>query len=352
MPSYIYLIQTGEYINTETYKIGRTTQDNGTRFLNRFNGYSKNTVQKHLREVPTEKVLEIENDIKKLFRNKFRLEKGSEWFCGDCQIMIADINTIICKYLISNNLGDKSKTDILVNTSKNQYNTQTIYNNEDKMKVFIKINENPIFNETNLRYWLNENCTTWIMLKNKPQICVICYVKSYKRFDSVSRSLKNTVKQLEKKGSFYLNPDFNILKTNQINNNNHFKTLLKKHFFPSDSMLTDSSFENIELNGYTKKYVISLLNNDEEITINVCSFCSKEYKSAYTKKRHEKTCKKKEEIDKQNASNNDPKNTELNIETVENIINDKIDTKMNDITKMLKEILSNQSSIINNTTNQ
>ena len=53
MNSYIYLIQDGNFINTNIYKIGRTSQQGDTRRLNRFNGYNKQTIQKFLREVNT-----------------------------------------------------------------------------------------------------------------------------------------------------------------------------------------------------------------------------------------------------------------------------------------------------------
>ena len=75
MNSYIYLIQDGKYINTSIYKIGRTSQQGDTRKLNRFYGYNKHTIQKFLREVDTELVSSIENDIKSKFKNMYKLKK-------------------------------------------------------------------------------------------------------------------------------------------------------------------------------------------------------------------------------------------------------------------------------------
>jgi hypothetical protein len=63
--SYIYLLQDGEYIGTSIYKVGRTTQNGDTRSL-----HSTNTVQVYLREVNTEKVIEIKNDVIKVFTIK------------------------------------------------------------------------------------------------------------------------------------------------------------------------------------------------------------------------------------------------------------------------------------------
>ena len=61
--AYIYLIQDGGYVNTNVYKVGRTTQNGDTRRLNRLKCYSTNTIQIYVREVNTEKVVEIEKDI-------------------------------------------------------------------------------------------------------------------------------------------------------------------------------------------------------------------------------------------------------------------------------------------------
>ena len=99
--SYIYLVQDGEYIGTSIYKVGRTTQNGDTRSLNRLKSYSTNTVQVYLRQVNTEKVIEIKNDVIKVFTIKYNLVKGVDWFDGDKNQMIVDINTIIDKYLVS-----------------------------------------------------------------------------------------------------------------------------------------------------------------------------------------------------------------------------------------------------------
>jgi hypothetical protein len=41
MNSYIYLIQYGEFINTDVYKVGRTSQMGDTRSLSRIKSYNK-----------------------------------------------------------------------------------------------------------------------------------------------------------------------------------------------------------------------------------------------------------------------------------------------------------------------
>ncbi len=76
-------------------KIGRTTQNGGTRSLNRLKWYDANTVQIFVREVDTKQVIDIEKDIIQVFRIKYNLVKGFEWFNGNKRQMILDIHTII-----------------------------------------------------------------------------------------------------------------------------------------------------------------------------------------------------------------------------------------------------------------
>lgn len=102
--SYIYLIQDGEYLNTNTFKIGRTTQTEDTRSLKRFKTYTKNTIQKYLRQVNNDKVNDIEKEIINIFKEKYKLVKGNEWFSGDCDLMIIDIEIIINKYIEVKNI--------------------------------------------------------------------------------------------------------------------------------------------------------------------------------------------------------------------------------------------------------
>jgi hypothetical protein len=107
--AYIYLIQDGGYVNTNVYKVGRTTQNGDTRTLNRFKCYSTNTIQIYVREVNTDKVVEIEKNIIKVFTIKYNLEKGVEWFNGNKQQMIADIDIIINKFVGLEQLDTISK---------------------------------------------------------------------------------------------------------------------------------------------------------------------------------------------------------------------------------------------------
>lgn len=92
---YIYLLQDGCFHGTNVFKIGRTSQIGDTKCLSRIKSYSQNTTQVYLREVCEDQVINIERDIIKLFRSKYILIKGREWFEGSSKSMIEDIHNII-----------------------------------------------------------------------------------------------------------------------------------------------------------------------------------------------------------------------------------------------------------------
>ena len=107
--SYIYLIQDGEYLGTQVYKIGRTTQQGSdTRFLNRIQTYSYKTVQYLIIRVNTENVIQIEKEIINVFNNNYVLVKGYEWFEGNVNKMKKDILNVIEKMDIDNTVEQKN----------------------------------------------------------------------------------------------------------------------------------------------------------------------------------------------------------------------------------------------------
>jgi hypothetical protein len=137
MNSYIYLIQDGKFINTNIYKIGRTTQKGDTRRLIRFSSYNKETIQKFLREVNTDIVINIEDEIKTLFVKKYKLVQGSEWFEGDCNSMISEINSIIDKHKPLVCIIDKHKPLVcILNQNDNFY---IPINNNIKMDLYCEL---------------------------------------------------------------------------------------------------------------------------------------------------------------------------------------------------------------------
>lgn len=94
--AYIYLLQDGKDIGTQIRKFGLTVQKGGdSRSLNRLKKYNKGTIVYNIWNVHEESVLNIENEIKTRFKQKYRLARGSEWFEGDMHLMKKDIDDII-----------------------------------------------------------------------------------------------------------------------------------------------------------------------------------------------------------------------------------------------------------------
>lgn len=94
---YIYLIRTSlcKNIGENIYKVGKTKRD----LVERLREYGPGidvciTLQ-------TSNHTELENKIKKVFKETFELVQGSEWFRGDVTLMINIIyteNSLICEY--------------------------------------------------------------------------------------------------------------------------------------------------------------------------------------------------------------------------------------------------------------
>jgi hypothetical protein len=145
--AYIYLLQSGEYINTNVYKIGKTVQNaNDTRVLNRIKSYSSGTIVYNLYHIHNSNhINQVENEIIHLFRTKYILVTGREWFQGNVIDMKLDIDSIINKYnsmppdyndLIpsySNSIDTSINTSI--DTSIDIYNTDSLNNNIDSITV-------------------------------------------------------------------------------------------------------------------------------------------------------------------------------------------------------------------------
>jgi P4 family phage/plasmid primase-like protien len=153
MNSYIYLIQDGEFLNTDVYKVGRTTQKGDTRSLSRIKSYNKDTIQKYLREVNNEHVIDIENDIKRVFKLKYKLIKGTEWFDGNYKNMIIDIDSIINKYI--ENITNNQNIIIIKSIKNDEYNLSDLNQDNNYINFIQCINEsitkimNESFNDIN-----------------------------------------------------------------------------------------------------------------------------------------------------------------------------------------------------------
>jgi hypothetical protein len=98
MPSYIYLVQDGEDIGTNIYKVGRTTQLNDCRTINRIKSYSNGSIIYSIIRVHDDNVREIERKILKEFEKTFVFFKGNEWFKGDVEEMMSKVYEITSEY--------------------------------------------------------------------------------------------------------------------------------------------------------------------------------------------------------------------------------------------------------------
>jgi hypothetical protein len=147
--AYIYLLQSGEYINTNVYKIGKTVQNaNDTRVLNRIKSYSSGTIVYNLYHIHNTNYINlVENEIIHLFRTKYRLVTGREWFEGNVIDMKLDIDSIINKYnAMPPDYNDITHTysSIDINNydnleSSNNIDSITITNNNNNKKFKILI---------------------------------------------------------------------------------------------------------------------------------------------------------------------------------------------------------------------
>ena len=98
----IYLLQDGNDIGTEVYKIGKTNRGTtgNQRKFDRFLGYTKDTEIILTCKVSSEEIDNIEKELIKKFEREFKLHKGREWFEGD----IKNMKKIIYEYMCENNL--------------------------------------------------------------------------------------------------------------------------------------------------------------------------------------------------------------------------------------------------------
>jgi hypothetical protein len=114
MSGIVYLIQPEILLGTNKYKIGCSSKNN----MNRINSYGKNTRKIYIEECINP--FEIEKIIKNMFKNKFKLICGNEWFEGDENDIVKEFKNILSIYkkdndqnfIINNNIL-KEKIDEL-----------------------------------------------------------------------------------------------------------------------------------------------------------------------------------------------------------------------------------------------
>jgi hypothetical protein len=191
------------------------------------------------------------------------------------------------------------------------------------MIIFTDIVNDNIINIDDIKPWLLKNCEKWIILNKKTNIYIIFLLNKSARLDSIIRSFKGFI--------FKINEHVKI-NTKKINQEENFSQILKTYFCK-----TNNTFDNIKLKGYTKKYLLSLLeknndDSDDDINIKICSYCSKSFKTKFNKTRHEKICKKKTIIDEKNNNSIVDNKDELKEELKEELKDFK-----NEISNMFKE---------------
>ena len=149
---YIYLIHTREFINSikKIYKVGKTTQE-PTKRIKQYPKGSKillitNCIDCH----------KDEKEILKLFKRKYiqRKDIGNEYFEGDYNEMITDINQIVKSGEIvlsdESDESDESEQIIVINSYKD-FNENTnkditiIITDKKKQSGFIKFNDNNLW---------------------------------------------------------------------------------------------------------------------------------------------------------------------------------------------------------------
>jgi hypothetical protein len=140
----IYLVQPAELKNTDRYKIGMSSKPNLDRCSK---GYKKGTRYLVVMESVEPKILE--RAIKKLFKQKFNLIAGAEYFQADEKTIINEF--INCYYEHNKNIDNNID-------SKNINNTITFVKNGDKTKIYRCIMCNKEYTNKTSKYKHQRKC--------------------------------------------------------------------------------------------------------------------------------------------------------------------------------------------------
>jgi hypothetical protein len=118
------MIHDGQDRNRQIGKIGKTTvHRDDTRKIARLASYNAKSIQHLCSYVPVEHVDAIEKEIKKEFRKKYKLVRGSEWFEGNLMDMQFDVMKVIMLFQIIN-ANTETKTSPSV-TMRHSYNLRS-----------------------------------------------------------------------------------------------------------------------------------------------------------------------------------------------------------------------------------
>jgi hypothetical protein len=218
------------------------------------------------------------------------------------------------------------------------------------MLIYLIIKKNELIDIVKLRYWLKENSNKWILYNDELTIYIIFSCELYERMDCIVRSIKTGLVS-SGKCVFISKLEKHIFKAKMINKNEIFYKILKETFFKSfDKNSEIDYFRNIELNGYSKKYVISLLKKESnfdnnEIEEKICQSCSKKFTTIFNKNRHEKKCNDKSKLLENKKSN--IKNDVISHDDIKEMKDDIISTLAKTISQEIKDSVESMFQKIN-----
>ena len=129
MQNILYLIQEVRDLNTNIYKIGKTTRS----YVTRINEYPIGTYEIRVAKVDDCKKREIE--LINIFKNKYKLVRGREYFSGNIKSMIIDF-TNFCNQFV-NLLDYNTNHNITINTTNNTINNYNYKFNTDNHSKYI-----------------------------------------------------------------------------------------------------------------------------------------------------------------------------------------------------------------------
>jgi hypothetical protein len=207
------------------------------------------------------------------------------------------------------------------------------------MIIFANIVNDKILNNDDIKPWLLKNCQKWIILNEESNIYIIFSSNKSSRLDSIVRSLKSFIFSSNENAKDNLK-----ITTKKIILDEKFSQILQTYF---------SKINNTEIKGYTKKYLLSLLEkkNDDDNNVNekICAFCDKELLNKINRDKHQSKCRKRKNNDNDlNFKNN---NTDELKEELKDFKNE-ISSQLNNMFKEFKNVQQvQQIQQVNNTTN-
>jgi hypothetical protein len=226
MYNYLYLIQDKNDIGTNIYKIGKTTQLPDKRFK----GYVEGSYPLCIFKV--DDCDQRENDLKKIFREKYTLERGYEYFKGNINNMIQDF-VYLC--------GQVNQIPL----------------NKDS------INQQPINNITNNNIFFCELCNREFSkkhhLENHLNKLNKCNISTNHKCDTCNRYFKTKQTLIEHKNKSCTKNE--ILLNNNTLNYNNILNLIKLNI--SNDSKVDIFMNNYNKTKLSKNTIKEIINNNE-----------------------------------------------------------------------------------------